>query len=155
MGFSKHRRRVREATVKWGCLGYFGYGQGRSVAEFGDKAMKGKSACFDICKKSDACNLRHHARMDKIYPQLAAISEQAVKIAIRSRTDVAAEVVDAMQRAFDLGIDDAIEHKKVLDRYGVTAMTDHYRSGMFDNLQRGLDKSPAIPVTDEKAEKAS
>ena len=141
MGYSAWRRKLRHSIEKeWRCLGYFGYGQGRAVAELGEDGMRGKSACYDICQYQQLCNRRHHARMDYKYPQLAAIARQAFKAARESGGDVVVEVVEAMERSVELEVEEAVEVQGILKRFGVDAMTDHYRAGQCENIQDGLDK---------------
>ncbi len=159
MGFNKVRRKIRESIRdRWHCLGFFGYGQGRSVAELGEEALRGKSTCFDICKFKDVCNRRHHLRMDRRFPQMAAITAQAVALSQRNGTDVVEEVVTAVTRAAELEIEEALEVKAILKRFEVESMTDHYRAGQFENIQDGLDKKRLpgkSPSADGEAKRAS
>jgi hypothetical protein len=78
--------------------------------------------------------------MDYKYPQLAAIAKQAFKAARDSGGDVVVEVVEAMERAADLEVEEAVEVRAILKRVGIDTMTDHYRAGQCENIQDGLDK---------------
>lgn len=142
MGFGKKKRQIREAVEKWNCIGFLGYGQGRAVAEFGQKVMGGKSACYDFCTRANACRAEHHAKMDLRFPQLAQLVESAARIAKMRQLDVVNEVVSAMDSAVDMNHDEALEVKRVLERFKLDKMTDHYRMGQFENIQDGLDKRP-------------
>jgi len=140
MGFSKKRQQVREAIAKWECVGYLGYGQGRSVAQFGEKHMHGRSACMDICTRANACRLEHHNKMNERYPQLAALVESTARIARARHLDIVSEVVSAMDHAVELGLDEAGEVKRILGIFKINTMTDHYRCGQFENIQDGMNK---------------
>jgi len=140
MGFGKQKRKLREAIAKWNCNGYFGYGQGRGVAQLGERPLRGKSVCLDVCTKVDQCRLRHHMRMDARYPQLEQITANAVKQAKVWGRDMVEEIVQAMERSVELDVDEAVEVKAILGQFRVETMTDHYRAGQFENIQNGLDK---------------
>ena len=142
MGFGKKKRQIREAVEKWNCLGFLGYGQGRAVAEFGQKVMGGKSACYDFCTRANACRAEHHSKMDLRFPQLAQLLESTARIAQLRRLDIVKEVMSAMDNAVDMQHDEALEVKTVLERFKINTMTDHYRMGQFENIQDGLDKVP-------------
>jgi len=141
MGFGKKKRQVREAIAEWECFGYLGYGQGRCVSQFGENHVPGKSACFDICTRASACRLEHHNKMNERYPQLGQLVEKTARIAELRQLDVVAEVVSAMDHAVELGLDEAVEVKKILGLFRIDTMTDHYRCGQFENIQDGLNKS--------------
>lgn len=156
MGFGKKRRLVREAIEKWECFGYLGYGQGRAVAQFGEKDLHGRSACLDICSHANACRLRHHELMNQRYPQLGQLVESTSRIAQMRGLDVVGAVVSAMTNAADLGLDEANDVKRILDLFKVKGMTDHYRCGQFENIQDGLNKTKpgarsAVAEADKKA----
>lgn len=140
MGFGKKKRMVREGIAKWDCFGYLGYGQGRAVAQFGEKELHGKSACYDICSRASTCRDQHHDKMNERYPQLGQMVETASRIAKLRGLDVVAEVVSAMTHAVDLGIDEAQDVRHILDLFKIDGMTDHYRCGQFENIQDGLNK---------------
>lgn len=142
MGFGKKRRQIREAIDKWDCLGHLGYGQGRAVAQFGEREMHGRSACLDICTRASACRLQHHSKMNERYPQLGQIVESTSRIAQQRGLDVVAEVMSAVGHAVDMGLDEALEVKRTLGLFKVSEMTDHYRCGQFENIQDGLNKAP-------------
>lgn len=142
MGFGKKRRKVREAISKWDCFGYFGYGQGRAVATFGEDDMKKRSACLDICTRANACRAAHHERMNRKFPQLAQLVESSARIAQLRKLDVVAEVVSAMEHAVEADLEEALEIKDRLSAFRIDQMTDHLRCGQFENIQNGLDKSP-------------
>jgi len=141
MGFAKKKRKIREAISKWKCFGYFGYGQGRAVALFGEEDMKKKSACIDICTRASACRLAHHRQMNIRYPQLGQLVESAARLAQLRRLNVVDEVVNAMESAVEMKIDEAVDVRKRLSVFRVDQMTDHYRCGQFENIQNGLDKA--------------
>ena len=154
MGFGKKKRQVREAIATWNCFGHFGYGQGRAVAQFGEKEMVGKSACFDMCTHANTCRRQHHDKMNERYPQLGQLVEATAKIAQVRGLDVVTEVVSAMKHAVDLGLDEAQEVKRTLALFKVNDMTDHYRCGQFENIQDGLNKvSPGTHVAVVDADK--
>lgn len=157
MGFGKKRKQVREAIAKWDCFGHFGYGQGRAVAQLGEREMHGRSACLDICNRANACRLQHRDTMNNRYPQLGQIVETTSRLAQARGLDVVAEVVSAMGHAVDLGLDEAAEVKRILGLFKVDEMTDHYRCGQFENIQDGLSKAtPGSRVAlDEAKKKAS
>ena len=157
MGFGKKKRQVREAIAGWNCFGHLGYGQGRAVAQFGEREMHGKSACLDICTRANACRLQHHDKMNERYPQLGQLVETTSRIAQIRGLDVVSEVVSAMGHAVDLGLDEAIEVQRTLGLFKVAEMTDHYRCGQFENIQDGLNKSlpGARSAADEAKKKAS
>jgi hypothetical protein len=157
MGFGKKKRQVREAIAKWDCFGHLGYGQGRAVAQFGEREMHGRSACLDICTRASACRLQHHDKMNERYPQLGQIVETTSRLAQVRGLDVVAEVVSAMGHAVDLGLDEAADVKRILGLFKVKEMTDHYRCGQFENIQDGLGKAPpgSRIALDEAKKKAS
>lgn len=157
MGFGKKKRQVREAIAKWNCFGHLGYGQGRAVAQFGERDMHGRSACLDICTRANACRALHRDKMNERYPQLGQIVETTSRLAQARGLDVVAEVVSAMGHAVDLGLDEAVEVKHTLDLFKVDGMTDHYRCGQFENIQDGLSRLPpgSRGAVDEAKKKAS
>jgi hypothetical protein len=140
MGFGKKKRQVREAIAKWDCFGHLGYGQGRAVAQFGEKEMHGRSACLDICTRANACRLQHHDKMNEKYPQLGQLVETTSRVAQLRGLDVVGAVVSAMNHAVELGLDEANDVKHKLAMFKVNGMTDHYRCGQFENIQDGLSK---------------
>ena len=140
MGFGKKRKKVRDAIEKWDCSGYFGYGQGRAVAVFGESAMNGKSACLDICTRANVCRLAHHEKMNRRFPQLAQLVESTARIARMRDLDVVSEVVSAMEHAVEAELEEAVEIRDRLSAFRIEQMTDHYRCGQFENIQNGLDK---------------
>lgn len=140
MGFSKQKRKLRESIAKWDCNGYFGYGQGRGVTELGERPLRKKSVCLDVCTKVEQCRTRHHMRMDARYPQLEQIAANAMRQAQLHRRDIVKEIVEAMERSVELDIDEAVEVKAILEQFRVETMTDHYRAGQFENIQNGIDK---------------
>jgi len=156
MGFGKKKRQIREAVEKWGCFGFFGYGQGRAVAEFGQKVMDGKSACFDFCTRASACRDQHHEAMNKRYPQLAQLVESTARIATLRKLDVVKEVVEAMNNAVEMKMDEALEVQQSLTKFKINTMTDHFRVGQFENIQDGLDrKTPGSSAPSTSLIKAS
>lgn len=141
MGFGKKKRQIRDSIEKWSCNGFFGYGQGRAVAEYGQKLMSGRSACLDICTRASACRAQHHQMMNERWPQLGQLVESAARVAELRKLDVVKAVVDAMDQAVDLQMNEALEVKAILGKFKIDTMTDHYRCGQFQNIQDGLDKA--------------
>jgi hypothetical protein len=95
-------------------------------------------------------------RMDARYPQLEQITANATRQALLHQRDVNDEILGAMERSFDLEIDEAVEVKGILGGFQISTMTDHYRAGQFENIQNGIDKQEptfkrAIPVLIEQA----
>lgn len=157
MGFGKHKQRIRAAIRDWGCQGYLGYGHGRTLAQYDEKLLRGKSVCLDLCTKMDSCRRMHHQRMDARYPHLSQIVGNALKVSSLHKTDPVSEIVGAMERSVELDLDEALEVKRVTEQFGVKGITDHYRAGQFENIQNGLDKvEPRYrrPIPEE-AKKAS
>lgn len=140
MGFAKHKKRIRGEIAGWDCLGFFGYGQGRAVAIYGEERLKNKSACIDICSRASACRQAHHERMNRRYPQIAQLVESTARLAQLRKLNVVDEVVSAMEHAVEAELDGAIDIKARLQEFKVDTMTDHYRCGQFENIQNGLDK---------------
>ena len=60
-------------------------------------------------------------------------------VAKKRATNPITEIVEAMERAAGLGIEGALAIKAINAKFGVERMTDHYRSGIFENIQMGLD----------------
>lgn len=148
MGFAKKKKKIRESISKWNCFGYFGYGQGRAVATFGETDMRRKSACLDICTRANACRTSHHENMNRRYPQLAQLVESSARLARLRSLDVVEEVVSAMESAVEMELEEAVEVHQRLSVFNVGQMTDHYRCGQFENIQNGLDK---VPPTAERS----
>jgi hypothetical protein len=142
MGFGTKKRQVREAIAKWECFGYLGYGQGRCVAQFGEGYVGNRSACMDICTRASACRAEHLNKMNERYPQLAVLVKNTAGIAEARHLDIVAEVVSAMNHAVELGLDEAVEVKRILGVFKIDTMTDHFRCGQFENIQDGLNKVP-------------
>lgn len=161
MGFGKKKRMVREAIASWDCFGSFGYGQGRAIAQFGEKEMGGKSACLDICNRANACRNRHHDLMNDRFPQLHKLVESVARIAQLRNLDLISEIVAAMDHAVDMNHPEALEVKRILSKFKIESMTDHYRCGQFENIQDGLNKSSpgaasgSISNNDDSSQKAS
>ena len=130
---------------KWGCLGYWGYGHGRSVKEHGDKWFKDVSVCQDLCPNKDQCRRKHHVRMDNRYPEVAEIVHATAGHASKMKVAVVQSVIGAMNVAKSQGVAGTDEIRRVLDGFGVSDMTDHYVCGQFENIQNGLDgKDPEL-----------
>jgi hypothetical protein len=157
MGFGKKKRQIREALAKWDCFGHLGYGQGRAVAQFGERDLHGRSACLDVCTRASACRALHRDRMNERYPQLGQLVESTSRLAQARGLDVVTEVVSAMGHAAELGLDEAVDVRRILGLFKVDEMTDHYRCGQFENIQDGLSKAlPGSRVAlDEAKKKAS
>ena len=149
MGHGKERNRIRDKIPSWGCLGHFGYGHGRAMREFGDKPLKDKSVCFDLCPKISECRDRHHAKMDKRFPSIAKIVDKAAKVATESGRPVIETVVLAMRVAEHRGIDGTKEIRRILNRFGVQESADHYVCGQLENIQKGFDGAePSLCLDD-------
>jgi hypothetical protein len=156
MSFNKHKKRIRHALVGWECVGFFGYGHGRALRVFGEEVLCGRSVCVDICNNTAVCRKVHHDRMDYRYPQLAQITGNALKVAKLNKTDPVTEIICAMRRSVELGLDEALEVKAIIEQFGVDSMTDHYQAGQFENIQSGLsgrlqNQAEAVPEEIDKA----
>jgi len=140
VGYGKQKRKLLDSISSWDCLGYFGYGQGRVVAQFGEDAFRGKSACLDMCQRREECRNVHMRKMDRRYPTLANLVRGTVKLSKSRGRDPSMDVVMAMNEALDNGVPEAADVKSRLDKFKVTAMTDHYRCGQFENIDDGISK---------------
>ena len=130
---------------KWGCLGRWGYGHGRSVKEHGEKWFKDVSVCQNLCPKSDACRQRHHLHMDQRYPEIAVLVHRTARRAKKMKAPIVESVIGAMNVAYGQKISGAAEIKMILSGFRVGDMTDHYVCGQFENIQNGLDgKDPGF-----------
>jgi len=143
MGFNKRKRKLLDRVEGWDCFGYYGYGQGRAAAEFGEEYLGGKSVCLDLCKRAEECRSAHLAKMDQKYPLLAKLVHNAVKASRSRGRDPSKDVVLAMDEALSAGIPDAVAVQRKLHAYKVNRMTDHYRCGQFENIDNGFNvRSP-------------
>lgn len=140
MGFAKKKKRVRSRIKEWGCHGFYGYGEGRAVADFGEDELRGRSACDDICTKRDSCRIFHHERMDRKYPMMAELVGKAALVAKYRGMSIDEKVSEAIEKAYESGASEAVDVISKLKEFNVTGYVDHYRSGQFENIQNGLDK---------------
>ena len=156
MGHANVRRKIAKAIPSWGCLGYFGYGHGRTVRDFGEKYVKDLSVCQELCSEAESCRMSHHGRMDKRYPQIADIVHKAAARAHRAKIPVVKTVLIAMRLARKREIPGADEIFRILREFRVGEMTDHFVCGQFQNIQNGLDgqlpanERPIPEATDEQ-----
>ena len=132
--------KIKKTLPKWECVGFFGYGQGRAVAEFGEDAVKGKSVCHEICSMSDKCRDSHAARMDARFPEVADIVKRTVATALGTGIPVVGLVVSAMNVAIKRESVEALRIRESLKRFEVDGMTDHYVLGQLENLDNGISK---------------
>jgi hypothetical protein len=146
MGYSKWRNRIQKSIDKWNCFGYFGYGHGRAVNQFGESVVQNRSVCTSMCPSNNDCRAKHHAKMDLEYPDLARLVQGVVEKCQETKAPVVRMVVEAMAMAEANGIPSAVEVKKRLIQYGIEGMTDHYICGQFTNIQNGLN---AVRIKDE------
>lgn len=143
MGYGKQKRKILDSVDGWGCFGFYGYGQGRAVAQFGEDILRGKSVCLDLCKKREECRSRHLIKMDTKYPLLGKLVRNAVKASRARSRDVAKDVVLVLNEALGEGLSEAVDIQQKLKKYKVTYMTDHYRCGQFENIDDGFgERSP-------------
>lgn len=153
MGFGKKKRQVRDAVSDWKCFGYFGYGEGKAVNQFGENSMSGKSACSDICNRANACRAIHHNKMNERFPILGQMVEVTSRIATVRNLNVVDQVMSAMNHAIEENLPEAIEVKKILSIFKVSKMTDHYRCGQFENIQDGLNSASPGHSADKNSKK--
>lgn len=146
MGFGKERNKIRALIPKWNCFGKFGYGQGRAYEAFGEKPLKNKSTCIDLCPRSAECRAAHHAIMDARYPDLANIVTLAARIARNNGKDVARTVMAAVKLAEGNGVAGIAEIRRINETFKLDTATDHYICGQFENIQNGIEKKPASYV---------
>lgn len=140
MGVASRRKQIKVAIEKWNCFGRFGYGQGRTVSMFGEECLRGKSACEDMCSRANACRAAHHRYMNDRYPQLAQLVVTTVKLSKLRELDPSHEVVSAMNNAAEMDLEEAVEIRERLKAFRISAMTDHFRCGQFENIQNGFEK---------------
>jgi hypothetical protein len=145
VGHSSVQRKIVKTIPKWGCLGYWGHGHGRSVKEHGEKWFKELSVCQDLCPQSDTCRRKHHDRMDQRFPAIADIVHKAAGHANKMKMPIVQSVIGAMNVAYAQKTEGVEEIKAILIGFRVEDMTDHYVCGQFENIQNGLDgKEPAF-----------
>lgn len=156
MGFGKERNRIRKQIPSWKCKGYFGYGHGRGVREWGDKPLKEKSVCLDLCEQSEACRRIHHAKMDLRFPAVADIVYEAARVAHAMGRPVVPTVAAAVTVAENRKVKGTEEIRRTLNRLRVMDMVDHYVCGQFENIQNGLDGvAPDAPCSLHEEKKKS
>jgi len=139
MGFGKERQKIKEKIPSWKCEGYFGYGHGRALREFGEGPLKNKSVCLEVCPKSDQCRSEHHRKMDERSPEIARIVSKVAAISQRLGRPVVKSVAAAMNVAEARKVPGTERIRKVLSGLRVVEMVDHYVCGQFENIQNGLD----------------
>ena len=142
MGVRKHRLRMKNAIPGWKCEGFFGYGHGRALAQYGSDRVGKKSVCVDLCPIKDACRTKHHERMDVRYPEIADIVHRSASGAAQAGQSVVRTVITAMRIAETRNVSGTKEIKSILSGFGVNEMTDHYMCGQFENIQNGIDRLP-------------
>ena len=139
MGHRSTQGKIVKAIPKWGCLGQWGYGHGRSVKEHGEKWFKKLSVCQDLCPQSDQCRKQHHGVMDKRYPEVADLVHLVARKAVDAKQPVVKSVIAAMNVALGKDMPEVKEITRILVSFGVADITDHYVCGQFENIQNGLD----------------
>ena len=139
MGFGKDKNKIRQKITSWNCLGYFGYGHGRGVKDFGERCIGDKSVCRDVCEKTEQCRHLHHNKMDERFPAIAFIVRQAATTASDMRRPIVETVVAAMKVAESRKVEGTEEIRSIMKEFRVSEMTDHYVAGQFENIQNGLD----------------
>lgn len=133
---------IRDAIKTWGCLGKFGFGQGKAVATFGEEKA-GEGVCYRVCPKSDECRDLHHDNMDILYPEVADLVKRTVINATQAGIPVMPTVVSAMNIAVKRKMPEAIRIRQGLTKYRVDGMVDHYVFGQLENLDNGVSgRSP-------------
>lgn len=141
-----NKKRVKKAIEQWNCLGKFGYGQGRAVAEFGEDEIGKQAVCYDVCPKSAKCRGLHYIEMDKRFPSLGEMVRKTAIAATHAGLPVVNTVVSAMNVAVKRGDLEALRVQEGLKKYKTDSMTDHYVYGQFENLDNGLAKKPPDTV---------
>lgn len=134
------KHKIRESIPGWGCLGKYGYGQGRAVAEFGESAIGDRAICQDVCPKNQECSNMHYKMMDERFPLITDIVHKTVVSAKAAGLPVVNMVVSAMNVAVKRDNVEALRIREGLKRYNVDTMTDHYIYGQFENLERGYNR---------------
>lgn len=141
-----NRGEIRRAVGQWKCVGMFGYGQGRAVAEFGEQA-EDKLICHQLCPRTDKCQDKHRRGMDVRFPSLAQIVKKTAIEAQAAGRPLVKTVVAAMNVAVGTGNIEAIMVRDGLKRYSASGMTDHYIYGQLENFHKGLQKKdPKEPI---------
>lgn len=135
-----NKKRVRKAIEQWKCVGHFGYGQGRALAEFGADEIGKEPICYEVCPKSSKCRGLHFIAMDKRFPSLGEIVRKTVTMASQTGLPVVPTVVSAMNVAVKRGNMEALRIQEGLKKYRVDSMTDHYVYGQFENIDNGIAK---------------
>ena len=121
-------------------MGYFGYGQGRAVAEYGESAVADKAICFDVCVRSAKCREKHASRMDARFPELSQIVKKTIASAQQTGLPPVDLVISAMNVAVRRDSQEALRIKEGLKKFKVESMTDHYVYGQLENLDNGINK---------------
>ena len=146
MGVRKHRLRIKKSISGWKCEGYFGYGHGRAISQYGEDRVGKMSVCVDLCPIKDTCRAKHHSRMDGRYPEIAEIVHKSATGAAQAKQSVIRTVITAMRIAESRDVSGTKEIRAILSQFGIKEMTDHYMCGQFENIQNGLDGLPATSV---------
>lgn len=135
---------IKSSIKQWECFGRFGYGQGRAVAEFGEKES-GDQVCYKICPDSEKCRSRHLEIMDLRFPAVSGIVKETISGAVRAGLPIMQTVVAAMNVAVNREIPQALRIKQGLKKYQVSGMVDHYIYGQLENIDNGVSKkSPDV-----------
>lgn len=144
MGLGKERKKIRDRIPAWHCEGYFGYGHGRAVNEFGEKAIKDRSVCNEMCSRSQECRMAHHSKMDLRFPDVARVVHVAAESAAAMQRPIVTAIIAAMRIAEAREVPGTKDVRAILKSFRVADITDHYIAGQFENIQNGLDlKDPS------------
>lgn len=135
-----NKKKILKAIDKWNCFGYFGYGQGRAVAEFGVDEIGNESVCHKVCPKAEQCRGLHYVAMDKRFPAISEIVKKTAVLARQTGLPIVPSVTSAMITAAKMNNPEALRIQEGLKKYQVSSMTDHYVYGQFENLENGLEK---------------
>ncbi len=138
-------KKIKKALPQWDCLGRYGYGQGRAVAELGEDEVGQTSVCEDVCPRIARCREKHVRTMDERFPSVSDIVKRTAATAKGAGLDTAQLVVAAMRVAARRDNVEALRIQEGLKRFGIggSDITDHYVYGQLENLFNGFNKKPA------------
>lgn len=139
---SKLKQAIKAAVLEWKCLGYYGYGQGRAAATFGEEELGQTVVCHDVCPKAKECRQKHCVTMDKRFPTVAEIVRRTIFEVRGKNIDPVQAIVVAMGVAANRDEPEAKRIQEGLKKFGVPVITDHYVYGQFENLDNGINKRP-------------
>lgn len=139
MGYGKERAHIKKKIKSWGCSGFFGYGHGRAIRDFGHKPVETRSVCLQICPQGDVCRLEHHSKMDAQFPELAEIVGRTVMTAQHLGRPVAESVGAIMKIAEKRNLPGVERIRKTMNALKIVDITDHYVCGQLENIQNGLE----------------